>query len=771
MSLLAEEGQIREVESGWRVSFLFSHPTLSLSLISITFAKNLQNRFMKKQLLALALFTLTGAFSQLNSQVIYSEDFDNIPGPTSGGAGTYVMAPGMQLRNVDNLTPSSAVSYVNEAWERREDFGNNVADSVAFSTSWYTPAGTANDFMWTPAIGVLPSNCILSWNAKAYDPMYPDGYEVRIMTVPPTGGTGVIGNQITSSTVLFSTPAESSAWTSHTVNLAAYTGQTVYIGFRNNSFDQFLLVVDDILVQVQINDDAGILAIDTANYTIEPKTQRTTDNIFASVRNNGSNTLTNVQLKLNVYDGAMTQVYTNTGASLASLAPSATATLSAGTYTPPAVPDNYTYEYVVLHSGADQVPGNDTMFRYLTVNDSVYARDDGTVTGSLGIGAGNGGYLGEQFQVVNSGKVSSVTFYATRGYTGTKMACVIWNMVGNVPSAIVASTDTTLYPDDSARVYTIPIHGGPMVLAPGMYAVTAVEFDSTLAVGLTNSIFRTGTTWVNWPTNPMGGWAHNEAFGSSFTKAYVIRPNFHDVCFNFNVQANSVSATCGMCADGSATSVPSNGNGVYTYLWSPGNSTAQNPTGLIPGSYIVTVTDGNGCSTSDTVIVGNTCSSYNASVTSATQASCGLCNDGTATVSTTNGTGPYTYLWTNGDTSATADSLLPGNYSVLVTDMFGCSDTANVTITFSTGISNLNSVTEIGVYPNPAEGNFILYIPASTTTNVEVQIYNSLGQIIIDEQHTAFSGGKIPFQINTPGIYTIKVRNENGVKAIPVLIK
>jgi len=53
-----------------------------------------------------------------------------IPGPTAGGAGTYVMAPGIQLRNVDNLTPSGAVSYVNEAWERREDFGNSVVDSL-----------------------------------------------------------------------------------------------------------------------------------------------------------------------------------------------------------------------------------------------------------------------------------------------------------------------------------------------------------------------------------------------------------------------------------------------------------------------------------------------------------------------------------------------------------------------------------------------------------------------------------------------------------------
>ena len=726
---------------------------------------------MKKNLLFISIVISIVSFSRLNSQVLFYEDFDGIAGPTSGGAGTYVFPSGWLLRNVDNRTPSGAVSYVNEAWERREDFNFNVTDSAAFSTSWYSPAGAADDWMWTPLIGPLPANSVLSWNGVAYDPSFSDGYEVRIMTAPsvPTGGTGVMGNQITNSTVIFSTPAEANSWTAHSVNLSAYTGRSVYVGFRNNSNDKFLLLIDDVKVQVQINDDAGILAIDTANYTIEPKTQTTTDNISANIRNNGSNTLLNAQLKLNVYDGSMNQVYTNTGTALASLNSGATAILSAGTYSPPVIPDNYTYQYVVLHSGADQVPGNDTMYRYVTVSDSVYARDNGVVVGALGIGAGNGGYLGEQFQVVNQGKLSSVTFSVNRGYTGTRMACVVWNMVSNLPSTIIASTDTTLYPDDSARVYTIQMHGGPVTLSPGMYSVTMVEFDSTISLSQSSAIFRAGTTWVNWPTNPFGGWANAEAFGSSFAKEFIIRPNFHDVCYNFNVVGNSTPATCGLCNDGSASSVASNGDGNYSYLWTPFNYTTQNPTGIPGGSYIVTVTDGNGCIASDTVFVGNDCSSYNAFVSAATQASCGTCNDGTATASTTNGSAQFTYLWTNGDTSAIADSLLPGNYSVTVTDMFGCSDTANVTITFSTGISeNCNST--IDVYPNPSNGNFFLDVPPASG-EMKIEICNSLGQIITAKNYVSFYGGRIPFYIDTPGIYTVKVQNEKEIKSISDLVK
>ena len=143
------------------------------------------------------------------SQILFSEDFDNISGPTAGGAGTYTFPVGWLLRNVDNGTPAASVSYVNEAWERREDFANNVADSAAFSTSWYSPAGTSNDWMWTTSFAVQPFT-VLKWNAVTYDALYPDGYEVRVMVAPttPTGGSGVIGNQITSSTSLFSIAAE-----------------------------------------------------------------------------------------------------------------------------------------------------------------------------------------------------------------------------------------------------------------------------------------------------------------------------------------------------------------------------------------------------------------------------------------------------------------------------------------------------------------------------------------------------------------------------------
>ncbi len=195
-----------------------------------------------------------------NAQVLFSEDFDGIPGSTAGGAGTYAFPAGWLLMNSDNFSPDPSVAYVNDAWERREDFKFNPGDSAAFSTSWYSPAGTADDWMWTPQITLTGNNLKLSWRAVAYDVDFKDGYEVRIMVSPnePSGGNGAIGNQVTNSTVLFSTPAEDTAWTHHEVSLNNFAGQTVRIGFRNNSNDKFLLLVDDVMVENLAESNVGI---------------------------------------------------------------------------------------------------------------------------------------------------------------------------------------------------------------------------------------------------------------------------------------------------------------------------------------------------------------------------------------------------------------------------------------------------------------------------------------------------------------------------------
>lgn len=146
--------------------------------------------------------------------------------------------------NQDGLTPHPSVSFVNDAWVAYEDVDSTgTGDSVAVATSYYSPAGIANDWMISPAIVLKNHGNFLSWQVKSQDPSYPDGYDVYVTnTAPVTDSFKVEGRRF------FQTDYELPDWTDRQVSLDTFAGQTVYIAFRAKSDDQFLLLVDNIRV-------------------------------------------------------------------------------------------------------------------------------------------------------------------------------------------------------------------------------------------------------------------------------------------------------------------------------------------------------------------------------------------------------------------------------------------------------------------------------------------------------------------------------------------
>lgn len=61
--------------------------------------------------------------------------------------------------------------------------------------------------------------------------------------------------------------------------------------------------------------------------------------------------------------------------------------------------------------------------------------------------------------------------------------------------------------------------------------------------------------------------------------------------------------------------------------------------------------------------------------------------DGSATVTVSGGTGPYTYQWSNGNTTASVSGVAAGSYSVTVTDQTGCVNNLSVSITEPSAIA------------------------------------------------------------------------------------
>ncbi|MGL5891091.1 MAG: hypothetical protein ACRC3B_14475, partial [Bacteroidia bacterium] len=130
------------------------------------------------------------------------------------------------------------------------------------------------------------------------------------------------------------------------------------------------------------------------------------------------------------------------------------------------------------------------------------------------------------------------------------------------------------------------------------------------------------------------------------------------------------NASCSGVCNGTATSNPGGGTSPYTFLWQPGALTTPTITGLCSGSYSLTITDANGCTSSSTVNITQPQPLF--ATISATTASCGLC-DGTATVNVSGGTQTYTYSWApTGGTNPTATGLCRGNYTCTITDANGC---------------------------------------------------------------------------------------------------
>ena len=148
---------------------------------------------------------------------------------------------------------------------------------------------------------------------------------------------------------------------------------------------------------------------------------------------------------------------------------------------------------------------------------------------------------------------------------------------------------------------------------------------------------------------------------------------------------SSVSSTSAACGsnNGTASVVAIGGTGTLTYSWSPGGQTTTTATGLGAGAYSSTVTDANGCTNVQVIIVSQPSSI--AVLATSTQSSCSI-NDGTATAVITGGFPPYTYSWSpGGQTNATATGLGAGIYTSTVTDSAGCSSTATVAVTSSGG--------------------------------------------------------------------------------------
>ncbi|HWY98866.1 MAG TPA: T9SS type A sorting domain-containing protein, partial [Bacteroidia bacterium] len=142
----------------------------------------------------------------------------------------------------------------------------------------------------------------------------------------------------------------------------------------------------------------------------------------------------------------------------------------------------------------------------------------------------------------------------------------------------------------------------------------------------------------------------------------------------------SYTATPCTKSNGQASVIASGGTTPYTYSWSNGNTNALD-TGLSANSYTCTITDALACQQMFVVSVPNTGGPKDSIITS-TNESCYGDLTGTASVSVTGGTSPYTYNWSpSGGSNLSTSGLAAGTYTFTATDNTGCTGIAMVMVT------------------------------------------------------------------------------------------
>ena len=154
------------------------------------------------------------------------------------------------------------------------------------------------------------------------------------------------------------------------------------------------------------------------------------------------------------------------------------------------------------------------------------------------------------------------------------------------------------------------------------------------------------------------------------------------------IYTSNDSVSCNGLSDGSAiVDSVTGGNGVYFYLWdaNANNQTTDTASSLISGTYLVTVTDQNGCSLDSSVTVSQP-DSLIVDTLSVVNPYCSSSNDGSITLNINGGTQPISSNWTNilgtySSIDQDIDSLFVGSYIINISDYNGCNSTDTITLT------------------------------------------------------------------------------------------
>ncbi len=210
------------------------------------------------------------------------------------------------------------------------------------------------------------------------------------------------------------------------------------------------------------------------------------------------------------------------------------------------------------------------------------------------------------------------------------------------------------------------------------------------------------------------------------------------------------------------------GSGNYDFNWSNG-ATTEDLSGLNQGDYSVVITDlNNNCMITQEFVIENN-GMFNVIFNTITNASCSSCNDGAIDIMVNPSSGSYVYLWSNSETTEDVANLMPGEYTVTITDINDCVIVETYTVDFFTEDNQL--VTEdfdISVYPNPTSGDLNIVL-GDDYSDYNVKIMDVTGKLLFTIDNVDTQNIYVDLNDFVDGVYLVKLQSEIHQKVVKLI--
>jgi serine protease len=224
------------------------------------------------------------------------------------------------------------------------------------------------------------------------------------------------------------------------------------------------------------------------------------------------------------------------------------------------------------------------------------------------------------------------------------------------------------------------------------------------------------------------------------------------------------NALCVTACNGIINASSTGGAAPFSYSISNSSCITLPCTSLCPGLYTLYTTNSAGCQSSNIFSIASPAALQ--STFSFTNAACSTCPNGAITANITGGTAPYSYTWSpSGGNAASAVELLPGCYTVTISDANGCITTSSVCVSSGTGIKTTSLENALSIYPNPAAKEVHINYEGH---NFDLNVYSNLGQLILSKTKVQNSC-ELDLEAYSKGIYFIEVIS-NEQKVVKKLI-